>query len=422
MTIEATATARDVPTKRLARRGWRARDWRFASTALILGLMGVNAWWLIRDALPAPDLKTINRQIARREFVEAEAALREFLRRSPHHGEARMALARVLYVQGDRAGCAEQLHRVPVWWPSKGEARFSEGKAERDLNRGRRAEAAWRAGAREDPLRPIRMYYIQGAVEGLMDILGAEGRWDEARCVLWELYAQVEPIDRAKVLDKWAQTQILRIDPKDSAAVVRRFLAADPDDWQAARALARLEQTLGHEREADRLIATVLAARPRDPRVWRDWLEILAARGNRVAVSQAFVRLPAEASHDPTLAGFRAWAREEAGDLKGTADAYRESLRWWPFDEERLYRLSLIERRLGQARDADQHLRQSKALRAARSELPAAAQAFREAVNGTARAGAPDRSAAASRLAELCETLGWPQAAEAWAQLARGQP
>src|SRR4051794_24278736 len=113
MTIDATSTARDASTTGPARPGRRSRAWRLASTSLILALIGVNAWWLIRDALPAPDLKTINGQVARREYAEAEAGLREFLRRSPHHGEARRTLARVLYLRGDRAGCAEQLHRVP---------------------------------------------------------------------------------------------------------------------------------------------------------------------------------------------------------------------------------------------------------------------------------------------------------------------
>ena len=62
MTIPATAP--DAKARRPPRHGWRGRAWRLASTAIIVALVGVNAWWLIRDALPATDLKTINRQVA----------------------------------------------------------------------------------------------------------------------------------------------------------------------------------------------------------------------------------------------------------------------------------------------------------------------------------------------------------------------
>ena len=79
-----------------------------------LGLAGFNAWWYWRDNRPRPDLATISRLMSHDQYAQAEPALREHLRRSPHDGEARMMLARLHAARGDLLNCARAATRSPL--------------------------------------------------------------------------------------------------------------------------------------------------------------------------------------------------------------------------------------------------------------------------------------------------------------------
>lgn len=85
---------------------------RLGFRALIMGLLGLNGFWLWA-ARSLPELTTIARWIDNGRTSDAEQALSAFLRQTPHHGDARMMLARVLATRGKLAECASQLHEVP---------------------------------------------------------------------------------------------------------------------------------------------------------------------------------------------------------------------------------------------------------------------------------------------------------------------
>ena len=70
--------------------------WNLIGLCVIASLSGFNAWWYWRDTRPLPDLNTISAWMQREQYAQAEPVLHEHLRRSPHDGEARMMLARVL--------------------------------------------------------------------------------------------------------------------------------------------------------------------------------------------------------------------------------------------------------------------------------------------------------------------------------------
>ena len=94
---------------------------------LTLALVGLNVWWAW-DKRPLESLSTISGWIDQNRLNDAEREARRWLRQSPHHGQARILLSRVLAAKGDFLNSATQLHEVPVWWPAKGEVLFLEGQ------------------------------------------------------------------------------------------------------------------------------------------------------------------------------------------------------------------------------------------------------------------------------------------------------
>ena len=114
----SVSSSGDLPSARPSRRAMRrfAADWGYR--VIVVALVAWNAWWLGRDFWPIPDLRSVEQLIARGQHEDAMRALRAHLRRSPRDGQARMLLARSLAARGDLKGCANELHRVPNWWPT----------------------------------------------------------------------------------------------------------------------------------------------------------------------------------------------------------------------------------------------------------------------------------------------------------------
>jgi tetratricopeptide (TPR) repeat protein len=389
---------------------------RLGSWALVLALFGLNGWWAWEDARPVVGLKVIAAWVQRGHHDAAQAALRDRLRRSPHDGEARILLARALAARGDVIGCAEQLHRVPSWWPGKREAQYREGQAYMEANRARPAEAAWLACLEDDPLHPTPPAYVGDARRELLKLYAEQGRWDELRDVVWRAYDLADPIGPVRLLAMLLRAELERIDPQIAAVALRRYVDADPDDWESRRALARNEQLLGYPEAATRHLRACLAARPDDPRVWRDWLWLLHEQGDGGGLAAAVARLPATVGGDAEIAKYRGLVRERAGDLPGAAAAYAEAARLAPFQQAYQMHLARVEARLGHRDRAAAHLRAAEPMRAARAELRDAYVRYAEVMSRPH----PDRvelSAATARLADLCRTLGWTRAAEAWTRL-----
>jgi Flp pilus assembly protein TadD len=377
-----------------------------------VGLIGFDAWWLVRDQWPQPTLTAIGVKVARGNYAEAEIELREHLRRSPHDGEARMTLARSLAARQHMLECAAELHQVPVWWPKKREAQFLEGRSFWEVNRGRDAEAAWRACVADDPLHPTPPEYYKAATEGLLELFAAEGRWEAARELIWATFDQVDPADKESVLIMRLRTEVERIDPATAVARLRSAVAADHGDVDARRALARTEAALGNEVEATRQMRTCLSQRPTDLTVWRDWLGILHNRNDMAALSAELARVPAHLKTDAAIQELEGIVRQSAGDLAGALEAFRAAASSRPDDGEFLYRLGRVEGRLGRAQAARDHLARSKVLRDARTELRDALDDF-VAATTPGRTAPVDRRTATARLAATCRTLGMIREARA---------
>ena len=384
---------------------------------MIASLSAVNAWWYWRDTRPLPDVNTISDWMRREQYTRAETALRELLQRSPHDGETRMMLARVLAARGDTLGCARQLHEVPYWWPQKAEALYREGQSYMMIDRAKDAEAAWLEAIKNDPLHPVSPDILHDACQELLKLLAIEDRWEDAFPVMWTAFDHASPVDHPALLAMRMRPELERVAPTESIGLLKRYVAAVADDWEALRALARAQQALGRPAEAARHFQACLNGRPDDIRAWRDYLAMLLEQGDLDSFLSLLKKAPKSADNEPEIWMFRGVAMEKAGDWNAASEHFRKAIDLNPFVPKYYYRLAMVEERLDLREQAIAHRKRTKELNEARSQLPAAYAdyfAAREQVNSAV----PDLATACKHLALICETLGWSRAAQAWSRLA----
>ena len=391
----------------------RSLAWKLVAVCMIAGLSALNAWSFWRDSRPLPDLDTISSWILRERYAEAETALREILRRSPHDAEARMMLARALAGRGDVLNCARQLHDVPIWSPLKAEALYREGQSYLQIDCAKNAEAAWLEAIKDDPLHSVKPDLFHDICQGLLNLYAREDRWEDAYPVMWTAYDHAAPIDRPVLLAMRMRAELERIAPKDSIGVLKRYVAAVPDDWEALRALGRAELALGLHAEAARHFQACLDGHPDDVRAWRDYLAMLLEQGELDKFLALLERAPQAAETEPETWMFRGVAREKAGDWQSAALYFRKAIELNPTAPKYYYRLAMAEERLGLRDQAAAHRKWSKEMNDARSQLSSAYADYFRAQN-TSDAKAPDLATACKHLARICDTLGWSRAAQAW--------
>jgi tetratricopeptide (TPR) repeat protein len=358
--------------------------------------------------------------MARDQFAKAEPNLREHLRRSPYNGEARMMLARLMAAQGNLHGCAAELHKVPYWWPTKAEALYREGQANMMVNRAKDAEANWLAVIEDDPLHPKPAGTVHDARLELLKLYSTEERWEELRSVLWGAYETAGTDDRLTLLSMRVRSELERIAPEATVTQLEQYVAADPSDSEALRALARAEFALGRRDSASRHFQACLEARPSDPRVWRDFLTMLHDLGELDTWAALLARVPPSAEGDPEIWRFRGLLKEKSGDWAGAAADYQESLDRNPYVMATHYRLAMVEGRLGRRDAAAEHRKKADELREARTELRTAYVDLNNAEDARVRQTKrnPDLPSSMRHLASVCGTMGWARLADAWDKLA----
>src|SRR5262249_29148729 len=162
------------------------------------------------------------------------------LARSPHDGEARIMLAKLLAQHNDVLGSAQELHKVPFWWSDKGKWLLMEGGAFKEFGRMADAEAAWKAVVEDDALHPVDPKFVTAATRDLLELYAVEGRWDDAVRLIWTIYERTSDLEeREALLNMRIRTELERILPAVAAAKMEKYVAAEPADWEARRGLAK---------------------------------------------------------------------------------------------------------------------------------------------------------------------------------------
>ncbi len=274
-----------------------------------------------------------------------------------------------------------------------------------------------------DPLHPPDPGLYHDAGQELLKIYATEDRWEDAYAVIWNVYDHAAPADRALTLTMRTRCEVERVAPTETLKVLRRYVAADPADFEARRAMANAELAVGQRAEALRDMEACIKGRPDDARSWRDYLKMLQSLGEPDAFNAAMARLPLSADTEPEIWMFRGQMKEHDGDGAGAAADYRRALELNPNLLNGHYRLATIEARLGRRAQAAAHRKRWDELREARVQLRQVEAQYRAAV---AAASAPEPSpsarsdlrTAARRLGSVCGALGWARAVEACNQIA----
>jgi tetratricopeptide (TPR) repeat protein len=391
--------------------------WRPARWIVLLGLLALNIWWYWRETEPLASYKTIEHWLDQHQSDEAERALHRRLARSPHDGEAHALLAKLLGQRGDTLACARELHQVPDWWPNKGKWALMEATAYKQVTRMADAEAAWQWIVKDDPLHPVDQKVVTTAVLELLELYAVEARWSDAARLIWNIYDRLDhPQDQEALMVMRLRTEMERIAPTVAAEKLRTYIDADPGDWEARRALAKVEVLLGTPEEARRLAEVCLRERPADARIWTDYLTLLHDMGDLDSLREALSRIPPELAAEPALLKSRALVLERDRHWADAAILYRRLIQARPWEAEACYRLALAEERLGHSPSAREHRQKAESMRLARIELN---DAFQKVLDlRKEKQETPAMHQALRRLARICGTLGWSRDAEAWEKLA----
>ena len=358
---------------------------------------------------------TISEWIRDEHFAKAEVALRERLRRSRWDNQARITLARVLAARNESLACARELHEVAFWSPEKAEARLREGQAYIKVDRARDAEQAWLATIEDDPLHPIPLNIHHDACQELLKIYAIEDRWEDAYPIIWKSYDRSPAVDHPVLLSMRLRPELERVSHKESAVILKRYLAADPEDHEALP-LARAEAAMGQHAEATQHFQACLKKWPNDVRAGATIKHCCSNAESSIPSSHCSSSPLKVPIASPRPGCTEVWpARNPAiGRLRHKTFARRSRstrsfLKYY-------YRLSVAELRLGLPEAAAAHRQRTKEMNDARAHLLGAYSAFFVA-RAKGIAGLEELDAVRGRLASLCETLGWIRLAQGWNRL-----
>jgi tetratricopeptide (TPR) repeat protein len=328
-----------------------------------------------------------------------------------------MMLARVLAARNDFLGCARELNEVPFWSPEKPEALLREGQAHLSIDRARDAELTFLEVIRDDPLHPISLALHHDASQELLKIYAIEDRWEDAYLIIWRSYEHAKPVDHPALLSMRLRPELERVSHKESSSVLRRYVAAQPDDWEAFRALARAQAALGQHTDAVLHFQACIEGRPDDVQAWCDYLAMQLDQGDLESFLALLKRPPAGADRESNTWMYRGMASERAGNWVTAAEEFHKAIELNPCVPKYYYRLAMAEERLGLHGEAIVHRQRTKEMNDARAQLPGAYASFFGSKDTGGKTSREHLDGARKRLALLCETLGWLRVAQAWNRL-----
>jgi tetratricopeptide (TPR) repeat protein len=354
----------------------------------VAGLASWCGWAGLRR--PDPDALWAEAEQALRtgRFGEARAALGRIERLRPKTGEDLVLQAQLATAADATDEALDALARVPDGHPLASQARLLAGRLERQRNRLRPAEAAFRNALALEP----------GLIEAhreLIFIYGFQARRHEADAEFRAL-ARLTPLTHHDLFT-WALTYFSRWSP-DIVEDLNGFIEADPEDRYSRLALAeRLLERPGAESDITRILGPLGDA---DPDALALRIE-LAFNGGRFDEAERL--LAAAPEGHPRIARIRGELALRRRDLDVAIRHFRDALSAEPFDRVSPMQLAQALRLKGDVAAADALVERVRRLN--------------RVYNRIVRVRSPRQANQVSDLAELgraCEDAGLLDEARGW--------
>ncbi|MDG3007524.1 tetratricopeptide repeat protein [Paludisphaera mucosa] len=285
---------------------------------------------------------------------------------------------------------------------------LEEGRACLALGRAAQGEAALRRATEIDP-GAVRAWVLR------LEILRVEDRWIDAAALGWRAFEAVAPEDRAAVLRELTLAALADLPDDLARDTLKKWIAADPDDFEAEAALLR---RIGSDPRSDdpdqparqaRLEA--LTAKHPDRPGPREALATLLADGGDVGRGRGVLDAWPPAARDARYDRLRGrWDLEYEGRPEEAAAAFRRALDAAPHDWRTHYRLARALTILGRRDEAAAAARATARIREALDPMtlgPALEDALEKVERPSPRA----------TIAEACARVGLERLARAWRDL-----
>ena len=383
-------------------------QWRiFATVSVVAGLSVVWLVWGRRG--PAPSLDRLRMASGANDWSVVRSEGRGYLRQHSDDVEAIVLVARAEAAEKKFDRALELLSQVPASSTWSAEARLREGEVLRLSFRGVAAERSFRQAMEQAAATVTPQRVSDAARLGLIQLCATEARNDEARQLIWELYrTSPQPV---AVLELLGRLDVEGADPHESIAELEKFLARDPDDFEARRALAQHYLVLGRSREARSLAEQCVRSNRQSLPAWQNLFSCLTDIGDHAALDESIERPPEPARETAWYWFFRGIAAEHRGQLEAAEDAFRSALLRDPFDQRTHYRLARVLIECGKdSSESEKHIGRSEQLNIARGRLR---EFYRQVILSNQRATGPT-SELCFQMGTAYEALGILEGAEAW--------
>jgi Flp pilus assembly protein TadD len=400
------ATEQSVPTTRRRRR----RSWVLGGLVVLAVAGAVVATRPLWE--PPPKMADVEALLARKRYADAADGSERLVRSDPDDPRAWYLLARASAGAGRLARAVEALRHIPDWSLRKPDALFFEGKLLLEQHLGRQAEAALRACIARDV---SGVGLADNARLELLALCAMEERREAFVDTFWEVYPRLDGPDRLAVLTMRMRLEFEQTKPELNAALLRDYVAKDPEDAQARAGLAAALDHAGDLTAARRLYEEALALAPGDPELRERTLDVLLRAGDMEALTRVLAGRPPGSDDRAEMRKFLGIEAQSRGDSRGAAEHFARAAERRPDVPEYHHRLAQALIRLGRREEAAEATARRTRLNEAREELRKAWNAFATAFEVDPDAVAPELLEA---IARACAAAGQSRESGAWADQA----
>lgn len=218
----------------------------------ISAIFAIGAWLLLFGPETDPDrlFRKAGEDLASKRFDQVSADIIRLSKLRPPTSEDRLLRAELYRLTGRDAEASRELSEIPDQFANASAVRFAQGLLELRLNRARQAEAAFRRALELNPKK-------NDARRELIRIASIQDRLDVVSAQFISLSRQSEVSLEFDDLYLWTLGRSRSMGPAESAEILERWVAADPDDRSSRVGLTSAFRKLGKLDESEAILSAL---------------------------------------------------------------------------------------------------------------------------------------------------------------------